>query len=55
MILNTNVYLHQPASGYDGRRFLVLLEPMLAPSSTNARLVTTPKTSSSSPRPPAIP
>jgi hypothetical protein len=27
-----------PASGYDGRRFLVLLEPMLAPSSTNARI-----------------
>jgi tetratricopeptide (TPR) repeat protein len=39
MILNTNVYLHQPASGYDGRRFLVLLEPMLAPSHTNARLI----------------
>jgi hypothetical protein len=38
MILNTNIYLRMPASGYDGRRFLVLLEPMLAPSSTNARI-----------------
>ncbi len=38
MILNTNIYLHQPVSSYDGRRFLVLLEPMLAPSTTNARI-----------------
>jgi hypothetical protein len=38
MILNTNIYLRLPVSSYDGRRFLVLLEPMLAPSSTNARI-----------------
>ena len=38
MILNTNIYLGLPTSSYDGRRFLVLLEPMLAPSSTNARI-----------------
>jgi hypothetical protein len=38
MILNTNIYLHQPVSSYDGRRFLVLLEPMLSPSLTNARI-----------------
>lgn len=38
MILNTNIYLHQPVSSYDGRRFLVLLEPMLAPTVTNARI-----------------
>ncbi len=38
MILNTNIYLRMPVSSYDGRRFLVLLEPMLAPSSTNARI-----------------
>ena len=38
MILNTNIYLHQPVSSYDGRRFLVLLEPMLAPSAPNARI-----------------
>ncbi len=37
MVLATNLYLHLPASNYDGRRFMVLLEPMLAPSETNAR------------------
>jgi len=38
MVLDTNVYLHLPPSGYEGRRFLVLLEPMLAPTATNARI-----------------
>lgn len=38
MILHTNIYLHQPVSSYDGRRFLVLLEPMLSPALTNARI-----------------
>ena len=38
MILNTNIYLHSPVSSYDGRRFLVLVEPMLAPSAVNARV-----------------
>ena len=38
MILNTNIYLRLPVSSYDGRRFLILLEPMLAPSTTNARI-----------------
>jgi tetratricopeptide (TPR) repeat protein len=38
MILDTNLYLHQPVSTYDGRRFLVLLEPMLSPNLTNARV-----------------
>ncbi len=38
MILDTNIYLHQPVSSYDGRRFLVLLEPMLSPALTNARI-----------------
>ena len=37
-ILDTNVYLKLPVSSYDGRRFLVLLEPMLAQSTTNARI-----------------
>ena len=37
-ILNSNIYLRLPVSSYDGRRFLVLLEPMLAPSATNARI-----------------
>ena len=38
LILNTNIYLHLPVSSYDGRRFQVLLEPMLAPSAVNARI-----------------
>ncbi len=38
MILETNIYLHQPVSSYDGRRFLVLLEPMFSPNLTNARI-----------------
>lgn len=38
MIVNTNVYLKMPASTYDGRRFLVVLEPMLPPVETNARV-----------------
>ncbi len=38
MLVNTNIYLHQQSSGYDGRRFLVLLEPMLSPNLTNARI-----------------
>lgn len=38
MILNTNIYLREPASSYDNRRFLVLLEPMLAPTAVNARI-----------------
>ncbi|HTH53729.1 MAG TPA: hypothetical protein VL495_07255 [Edaphobacter sp.] len=37
-ILDTNIYLRMPVSSYDGRRFLVLLEPMLAPATTNARI-----------------
>ena len=38
LLLETNSYLHQPASIYDGRRFLVLLEPMLSPQAVNARV-----------------
>jgi tetratricopeptide (TPR) repeat protein len=38
MLLETNVYLHQPVSSYDGRRFEVLLEPMLSPQAVNARI-----------------
>jgi tetratricopeptide (TPR) repeat protein len=37
MVVDTNIYLHLPMATYDGRRFLVLLEPMLSPSATNAR------------------
>jgi tetratricopeptide (TPR) repeat protein len=38
MVLNTNLFLHLPTSSYDGRRFMVELEPMLPPAETNARV-----------------
>jgi hypothetical protein len=38
MIQDTNIYLKMPASTYDGRRFLVVLEPMISPGETNARV-----------------
>ncbi|WP_181955719.1 hypothetical protein [Granulicella sp. WH15] len=38
MILGTNIYLRVPPSGYDGRRFMVLIEPMLSPNAPNARI-----------------
>jgi hypothetical protein len=38
MILETNIYLKEPTSIYQGHRFLVLLEPMLSPGLTNARV-----------------
>jgi tetratricopeptide (TPR) repeat protein len=38
MIVATNTYLKMPASTYDGRRFIVVIEPMLSPSVVNARI-----------------
>lgn len=38
MIVQTNAYLKMPASTYSGIRFLVVLEPMLSPAETNARV-----------------
>ena len=38
MIVGTNLYLKIPASSYDGRRFIVVIEPMLSPSMVNARV-----------------
>jgi tetratricopeptide (TPR) repeat protein len=38
MIVSTNYYLKMPASTYDGRRFLVLVEPQLNPHTINARV-----------------
>ena len=38
MILNTNVYLKLPTSTYSGSRFIVVLEPLLDPNQTNARV-----------------
>jgi hypothetical protein len=53
MILANNIYLKMPASGYDGRRFLVVLEPLLAPSQTNARVYGTDYVVVASPSSPA--
>ncbi|MGB8260544.1 MAG: hypothetical protein WCE75_09340 [Terracidiphilus sp.] len=38
MIVGTNLYLKMPASTYDGRRFIVVIEPQLSPLATNARI-----------------
>ncbi|MBS1814165.1 MAG: hypothetical protein JSS87_04750 [Acidobacteria bacterium] len=38
VLLDTNIYLKQPVSSYDGRRFVILLEPLLSPAATNARI-----------------
>ena len=38
MIVDTNIYLKMPASTYSGSRFLVVLEPLLSPAETNARV-----------------
>ncbi|MGA7109856.1 MAG: hypothetical protein WBY75_19050 [Terracidiphilus sp.] len=38
MIVNTNLYLKMPASTYDGRRFIVVMEPLLSPKLVNARI-----------------
>lgn len=38
MIVNTNLYLKMPASTYQGRRFIVVIEPQLSPRLVNARV-----------------
>lgn len=38
MIVKTDTYLHMPAQAYNGRRFIVVLEPMLSPHMVNARI-----------------
>jgi tetratricopeptide (TPR) repeat protein len=38
MIVAANLYLKMPASTYDGRRFIVVIEPQLSPSLVNARI-----------------
>jgi len=38
MIVDTNIYLKMPANSYGGRRFLVVVDPMLSPGQTNARI-----------------
>ena len=38
MIVKTDTYLKMPAEAYSGRRFIVVLEPMLSPRMVNARV-----------------
>jgi hypothetical protein len=38
MIVSTNLYLKLPASTYEGRRFVVVIEPLLSPHTVNARV-----------------
>ncbi len=38
MIVETNLYLKMPASTYEGRRFVVVIEPLLSPRTVNARI-----------------
>ena len=38
MIVASNLYLKMPASTYDGRRFIVVIEPQISPSMVNARI-----------------
>ena len=38
MIFSTNLYLKMPAATYDGRHFIVVVEPMLSPKVVNARI-----------------
>ena len=38
MIVATNLYLKMPAATYDGRRFIIVIEPQLSPSTVNARI-----------------
>ena len=38
MIVGTNLYLKLPASTYEGRRFVVVIEPLLSPYTVNARI-----------------
>jgi tetratricopeptide (TPR) repeat protein len=38
MIVRTDTYLKMPAEAYTGRRFIVVLEPMLSPHLVNARV-----------------
>jgi tetratricopeptide (TPR) repeat protein len=38
MIVSTDLYLKMPANTYDGRRFVVVVEPQLSPHTVNARI-----------------
>lgn len=38
MVVDTNLYLKMPTTTYDGRRFIVVAEPLLSPNIVNARV-----------------
>jgi hypothetical protein len=38
MVVSTNLYLKMPATTYEGRRFIVVIEPQLSPKLVNARV-----------------
>ena len=38
MIVSTNLYLKMPATTYEGRRFVVVIEPLLSSKLVNARI-----------------
>jgi tetratricopeptide (TPR) repeat protein len=38
MIVSTNLYLKMPAETYNGRRFIVVVEPLFSPRMVNARI-----------------
>ena len=55
MIVSTNYYLKKPASSYSGRHFLVVVEPLLSPEETNARVYGSDYVVVASPKKGAIP
>ncbi|MGA7832599.1 MAG: hypothetical protein WCA21_16700 [Terracidiphilus sp.] len=55
MIVSTNLYLKMPAETYNGRRFIVVIEPQLSPSVVNARIYGTDYVVVVSPKSGAIP
>ena len=55
MIVDTNYYLKMPANVGSGRRFLVVVEPMLSPEETNARIYGTDYVVVTSPKDGTIP
>ncbi|HEX4067486.1 MAG TPA: hypothetical protein VHZ09_15820 [Acidobacteriaceae bacterium] len=55
MIVDTDYYLKMPATTSFGRRFLVVLEPMLSPEETNARIYGTDYVVVASPKDGTIP
>jgi tetratricopeptide (TPR) repeat protein len=55
MIVSTNLYLKMPAETYNGRRFVVVVEPLFSPRMVNARIYGTDYVVVVSPQDGAIP